>query len=103
MKTLYYFLFLAFCIRTNSQMIENPIFLIESQNLIILSTNDDNYYCITSDKNFKLKKESGEKGTIKNNQLNILYYNYFSDNRYNNYLYKLEKDTYVTITKLNFK
>ena len=46
MKELY-ILFIALLIQTNSEIIQNPIFLAESKKPFILSTNDNYYYIIT--------------------------------------------------------
>ena len=103
MKKFYFFLFIVFFVRTNSHIKENPIFLVESENLIVLSTNDDYYYVITSNKSFKIKKDSGDIETIYNNIFNVFDYNYFSDNEYNNYLYKHINNKYSLLTyTLNF-
>ena len=101
MKKLYFFLFIGFFIQTNLLIKENPIFLVNSKNLIVLSTNDDYYYVITSNKSFKLKKNSGDIKIINNNIFNIFDYNYFSDNEYNNYLYKYINSE--NSNKLNFE
>ena len=104
MKELYSFLFFVFFIRINSQIKENPIFLVEAENIFVLSTNDDYYYVLTTNKDFKIKKESGDIETISNNTFNISDYKYLEDKAYNNYLYKHTKNEYSYSTfKLNFE
>ena len=104
MKKLYFFLFIVFFIRTNSQIKKNPIFLVEAENIFVLSTNDDYYYVLTTNKDFKIKKESGDIETISNNTFNISDYKYLEDKAYNNYLYKHTNNEYYNRNyKLNFE
>ena len=58
MKKLYFLIVVLF-IKINSQIKENPIFLVASKNPFVLSTNDDYFYLITIGKNVKIQKESG--------------------------------------------
>ena len=55
----FYFLFVILFIQNNSQIKQNPIFLVESIEPFVLSTNDNYYYVITLGKNLKINKESG--------------------------------------------
>ena len=104
MKKLYFFLFIAFFIYTNSQIKENPIFLVESKNVFVLSTNDDYYYVITTNKSFKIKKGTGDIKEIENKISNIFAYNYLVDNEYNNYLYKyINNEGYLPKITLKFE
>ena len=104
MKKLYFFLFFVFFIRTKSQIKKNPIFLVEAENIFVLSTNDDYYYVLTTNKDFKIKKESGDIETISNNTFNISDYKYLEDKAYNNYLYKHTNNEYYNRNyKLNFE
>ena len=43
MKNVSICLFITFFIRINSQIQENPIFLVEAENLLLLSSNNDYY------------------------------------------------------------
>ena len=95
MKTFYIFLFITFFIRTNSQIKENPIFLVEDSNIFVLSSKDDYYYGLTPKKSFKIKKESEVIENNKNNPFTISDYIYFVDNEYNNYLFKHISETFI--------
>ena len=86
MKELY-ILFIALLIQTNSEIIQNPIFLAESKKPFILSTNDNYYYIITIEKNLKIKKESGILENNTDNSAVEDHYIFIADNSYNNYVY----------------
>ena len=89
MKNISIFLIITFFIRINSQIKENPKFLVEAENLLLLSSNNDYYYAIASNKIFIINKESGNHVIINDDNIyNIIDYNYFADNAYNNYLFK---------------
>ena len=89
MKNISIFLIITFFIRINSQIKENPKFLVEAKNLLLLSSNNDYYYAIASNKIFKINKESGSHVIINDDNIyNIIDYNYFASNAYNNYLFK---------------
>ena len=82
------FLFIVFIIRTNSQIKENPIFLVNSSNPFVLSTNDNYYYyIITKGKSLKINKESGNIANITTNDFTNSDYINIVDNSYNNYVY----------------
>jgi len=88
-----YFMFLFLLFGINSQIKENPIYLIDNINPFVLSTNDNGnyYYVITKGKSLKINKESG---TIEHSEENFLDHanNYFfiTDKSYNNYIFNLE-------------
>ena len=81
-----FLLFIIFFIRTNSQIKENPIFLVNTTNPFVLSTNDDYYYVITKGKSLKINKESGNIENITINDFTHSNYIYIIDNLYNNYI-----------------
>ena len=88
----FYFLFIILFFRINSQIKENPKFLVESKNPYVLSTNDNYYYVMTLGKSLKINKESGEiEKNINNNYKDSNYYFYFEDKSYNNYLFYSNK------------
>ena len=86
-----FFLFIVFFIRTNSEIKENPIFLVDTKNPFVLSTNNDYYYAITAGKSLKIDKESGKIENITINSFTNLNYIYIVDNSYNNYIYYSNK------------
>ena len=90
MKKLF-FLFIVLFIRTNSQIKENPIFLVNASNPFILSTNDDYYYVITAGRSLKINKEFGNIENITINNFTDANYIYIVDNSYNNYIYYSNK------------
>ena len=56
-----FFLFITFFIRIYSNIKNNPIFLVEGKYPIVLSTtNDDYYYVITDKTSLKIEKRSGK-------------------------------------------
>ena len=87
-----YFLFLLILVQNNSQIKENPIFLIEEKNPVVLSTIDDYYYVMAERNYIKIEKDSGSledtMGSLKDESEN---YFYFTDNLYRNYLFHSEK------------
>ena len=102
MKNISIFLIITFFIRINSQIKENPKFLVEAENLLLLSSNNDYYYAIASNKIFKINKESGNHVIINDDNIyNIIDYNYFADNAYNNYLFK-HLNNQLTLLKYTF-
>ena len=90
MKKLF-FLFIVLFIRTNSQIKENPIFLVNASNPFVLSTNDDYYYIITAGRSLKINKEFGNIENITINNFTDSNYIYIVDNSYNNYIYYSNK------------
>ena len=86
-----FFLFIVLFIRTNSQIKENPIFLVNASNPFILSTNDDYYYVITAGRSLKINKEFGNIENITINNFTDANYIYIVDNSYNNYIYYSNK------------
>ena len=86
MKKLYFLIVVLF-IKINSQIKENPIFLVESKNPFVLSTNDDYFYLITIGKNVKIQKESGIIIENTDNDAIRTDYIFIADNSYNNYIY----------------
>ena len=86
-----FLLFIIFFIRTNSQIKENPIFLVNTTNPFVLSTNDNYYYVITKGKSLKINKESGNIENITINDFTNSNYIYIVDNSYNNYIYYSNK------------
>ena len=86
MKKLYFLIVVLF-IKINSQIKENPIFLVQSIDPFVLSTNDDYFYLITLGKNLKIKKESGNIVNITDNYAIRINYIFVADNSYNNYVY----------------
>ena len=93
------FLFIVLLIRTNSQIIENPIFLFETKYPFALSTDDeeDDYYIITEGKSLQIDKDTGEIIDIKNNTFIISEYVYILDKSYTNYLYNMNSNNYYEI------
>ena len=83
----FYFLFVILFIQCNSQIKENPIFLVESIEPFVLSTNDNYYYVITLGKNFKINKESGNIEDISDNGASRANYIFVADNSNNNWVY----------------
>ena len=97
MKILY-FLFIGLFIKINSQMKENPIFLINSSYTFITTTNDNNYhYVITQEKSLAINKESGDIEIIQNNNFNTIDFIYIVDKSNNKYLYSLDSNIYFLI------
>ena len=91
----FYFLFIILLIRTNSQIIENPIFLDHVQNPFVLSITDDEYYYVHGKgKSFKIKKESGIKKSTSSNFFTLAYHLYIFDNSNNNYVYSYNSGKY---------
>jgi len=86
-----YFLFIILFNVTNPKIKENPIFLVESKNPFVLSTNDDYYYVITVGQNLKIKKESGIIENYTDNYAKLENYIFISDSSNNNYLYYSNK------------
>jgi len=86
-----FFLFIVFFIRINSQIKENPIFLVNASNPFVLSTNDDYYYAITAGKSLKINKEFGNIENITINNFTNSNYIYIVDDIYNNYIYYSNK------------
>ena len=82
-----YFLFITLFIQSFSQIKQNPIFLVESVNPFVLSTNDNYYYVITLGKNLKIIKESGIIEDKSDNGAVRADYSFISDNSYNNWIY----------------
>ena len=98
MKILY-FLFIGLFIKINSQIKENPIFLINSSYTFVTTTNDDNYhYVITQEKSLAINKESGDIEIIQNNNFNTTDFIYIVDKSNNKYLYSLVSNIYYLIT-----
>ena len=83
----FYFLFIILFIQSNSQIKQNPIFLVESIYPFVLSTNDNYYYVITLGKNLKINKESGILEDISDNGAVRENYIFVADNSYNNWVY----------------
>ena len=87
-----YFMFLFLLFGINSQIKENPIYLIDNINPFVLSTNDNDnyYYIITEGKSLQINKESG---TIEHSEDNYLDragdYFFITDKSYNNYIFIL--------------
>ena len=82
-----FFLFLILFIRIYSEIKNNPIYLDKGKYLIVLSTEEnDYYYIITDKKNMKIEKDSGI--TIETNNMfhTLSNYIYVSDKSYNNYI-----------------
>ena len=79
MKKLYFLIVVLF-IKINSQIKENPIFLVQSIDPFVLSTNDDYFYLITLGKNLKIKKESGNIVNITDNYAIKANYIFVADN-----------------------
>ena len=94
MKILF-FLFIVLFIRTNSQIKENPIFLVNSSNPSVLSTNDDDYYVITAGKSLKVNKMLGNIENMTINNFTDYKYIYIVDNLENNYIYYSNKYYYI--------
>ena len=86
MKKLYFLIVVLF-IKINSQIKENPIFLVASKNPFVLSSNDDYFYLITIGKNLKIQKESGIITENTDNNTIRTDYIFIADNSYNNYIY----------------
>ena len=82
-----YFLFITLFIQSFSQIKQNPIFLVESVDPFVLSTNDNYYYVITMGKNLKINKESGIIEDISDNGAIRENYIFISDNSNNNWIY----------------
>ena len=82
-----YFLFITLFIQSFSQIKQNPIFLVESVDPFVLSTNDNYYYVITLGKNLKIIKESGIIEDNSDNGAVRADYSFISDNSYNNWIY----------------
>ena len=83
----FYFLFIILFIQSNSQIKQNPIFLVESIYPFVLSTNDNYYYVITLGKNLKINKESGIQVNVSDNGAVRENYIFVADNSYNNWVY----------------
>ena len=87
MKKLFVLLVILFT-QTKQQIKENPLFLVESKNPFLLSTNDDYFYLITIGKNLKIEKDSGNiEDNTENNILTEDDYIFIADYLYNNYIY----------------
>ena len=82
-----YILFIVLLIQTNQQIKLNPIFIVESKNPVLLSTDDDYFYLLTNGKNFKIEKDSGNIVNYSNNSAAEDDYIFIADNSYNNYVY----------------
>ena len=82
----FYFLFITFFIRIYSKIKQNPIFLIEGNSPIVLSTvNDNNYYYVLTDiKSMQIEKESGKINEIKEGIHDLSNCIYVSDNEEKN-------------------
>ena len=97
MKILY-FLFIELFIKINSQIKENPQFLINSLSTFLITTNGNNYhYVITQEKSLKINKESGDIEIIYNNTFNTIGFIYIVDISNNKYLYSLDSNIYYLI------
>ena len=93
MKNFYFFLISIFVqILNNQQIIENPIQLSNTENPLVLSTNDDDYYyVIAKGKSLKIHKESGNTSDISDNEFTSSNYIHLFDNSNNNYIYNSNK------------
>ena len=83
-----FFLFITFFIRIYSNIKHNPLFLVEGKYPIVLSTtNDDYYYVITDKTSLKIEKRSGK---ISNETKEVIHTSsdslFITDNLKNNYL-----------------
>ena len=94
----FFFLFIFLFIQCNSQIKENPIYLINNTHPYLLSTNDDDYYYVmTEESNLIINKESGIIVNTSNNPFISLNYFYIKDNLYNNYIYSHSLKKYYQI------
>ena len=82
-----YFLFITLFVQSFCQIKQNPIFLVESVEPFVLSTNDNYYYVITLGKNLKIIKESGIIEDNSDNGAVRADYSFISDNSHNNWIY----------------
>ena len=110
------FLFINFFIRIYSEIINNPISFVYIQYPIVLSTPDDDYYYLMTDKKqMKIDKNSGEIVDEIDETFDKLSESlYIADKNYNNYLININDKNFVinyapflnlteiTIDSLNF-
>ena len=97
MKNLFILFFILF-LKTNLQIKENPIVLIEASYPFLLNSNDnDYYYVITKEKSLKIEKISGVIVEQSSNSFNVYDFIHIVDNSNNNYLYKPNSNKYYHI------
>ena len=94
----FFILFFILFLKTNLQIKENPIVLIEASYPFLLNSNDnDYYYIITKEKSLKIEKISGVIVEQSINLFNVYDFIHIVDNSNNNYLYKPNSNKYYQI------
>ena len=82
------FLFFLLFFQINSQIINNPCFLVESSYPFLLSTpTDDYYYMVISGESLKINKESNNVADSEDTMTYTSDFIYIFDNSNNNYIY----------------
>ena len=102
-----YLLIISLLIQTNSQIKNNPIFLVNKSSPFVVSSNDSYYYVLTEGKNLKINKEYGNIENITYFTQTSSKYFYVKDNKYNNYkyfqnkYYKINYNQFISYEKIN--
>ena len=86
------FLFFLLFFQINSQIINNPCFLVESSYPFLLSTpTDDYYYMVISGESLKINKESNNVADSEDTMTYTSDFIYIFDNSNNNYIFYSNK------------